>query len=227
MAMDFTGMPLEKLSYFRRQLAKRANQRMVELEKAGYTSGNAMSQWAKPYLNRQGRNRFSERKTPLPVQNLYKDTKAGRRLKTDAEIRAEQIRLEKAELAQLQRFLDSPSSTVYRVEQLRKKAREAFKQNNGVDLTDEELDDLFELDAFEWFKQIRGSQELVELAKAINEGQATTEEVRKKIDEARGKAESDWEDKTVESVFEELGLEWKPEYRQVLNIAKMMTKGTI
>lgn len=215
MATDLTGMSLEQLMSMRQKLAQAANRQMRRLTERGYTKGNAMSQWALPYLQRQGRTRFSERKTPFPVRNPYKETKSGVRLKTDAEIRAEQIRMEKTEIAQLERFMEAKSYKIRDIEEQRKKARDAFKDLYGIDLPDETIDELFELSAFDWVRQMFGYRTVVEMSKAIAEGQATAEEVKKKIDAARTRyKDSEVENWTVEQLFRELGMSWKPEYRQ-------------
>lgn len=215
MATDLTGMSLEQLMAMRQKLAQAANRQMRRLNERGYTKGNAMSQWALPYLERQGRTRFSERKTPFPVRNPYKETKAGVRLKTDAEIRAEQIRMEKTEIAQIERFMFAKTYKIRNIEEQRKKARDAFKDLYGLDLPDETIDELFELSAFDWVRQMFGYRTVVEMSKAIAEGQATAAEVKKKIDAARARyKDSEVENWTVEQLFRELGMTWKPEYRQ-------------
>lgn len=224
MATDYSDYSLKQLTALRRQLAKRANQRMVELEHADVSkNANATIRAANAYLERQGRMRFSERKTAIPVTNPYKETKAGTRLKTEAEIRAEQRRKEISELGQLEKFLaPNAPTTVFRINQRRKKARETFKKNFGVDFDDETIDMLFEVDAFEWIRRTYGSDTMNDLAKSINEGQSTKEEVISKVNQIRlryesatnRKEKSRIENYSPESLFSELGLEWKPEYRQ-------------
>lgn len=215
MATDLTGMSLEQLMSMRQKLAQAANRQMRRLTERGYTKGNAMSQWALPYLQRHGRTRFSERKTPFPVQNPYKETKAGVRLKTDAEIRAEHLRMEKMEIAQIEKFMHAKTYKIRDIEEQRQKARDAFKNLYGVDLPDETIDELFELSAFDWVRQMFGYRTVVEMSKAIAEGQATAAEVKKKIDAARARyQDSEVENWTVEQLFRELGMTWKPEYRQ-------------
>lgn len=215
MATDYSGWTLEQLMARRQKLAQAANRQMRRLTERGYTKGNAMSQLALPYLQRQGRTRFSERKTPFPIRNPYKETKAGVRLKTDAEIRAEQIRMEKTEIAQIERFMGAKTYKIRDIEEQRKKARDAFKDLYGLDLPDETIDELFELSAFDWVRQMFGYRTVVEMSKALAEGQATAAEVKKKIDAARARyKDSEVENWSVEQLFRELGLTWKPEYRQ-------------
>lgn len=216
MATDLTGMSLEQLMAKRQKLAQAANRQMRRLTAAGYTKGNAMAKYAEPYLQRQGRTRFSERKTPFPVRNPYKETKAGVRLKTDAEIIAEQIRMEKTEIAQLERFMGAKTYSIKGIKEQREQAHETFRIRYGVDFDDETIDMLFEIDAFEWIRKTFGSETLNDVVKAINEGQSTAEEVIKKVNDIRvryneSKEYSDW---SVEQLFENLGMQWKPEYRQ-------------
>ncbi len=215
MATDLTGMNLDQLIALRRKLAQAANRQMRRLTAAGFTKGNAMSQWALPYLERQGRTRFSERKTPFEIHNPYKETKAGVRLKTDAEIRAEQMRMERREIAQLERFMESKSYHIKDIKEQRQKARDAFRAEFGLEVPDETIDEMFEVKEFEWLRQTFGYVTLTEAAQAINKGQATAEEVKKKINEVRLKYnEKEMKDWTVERTFKEMGLEWKPEFRQ-------------
>lgn len=216
MATDYSGRTLEQLMAKRQKLAQAANRQMRRLTEAGYTKGNAMAKYADPYLQRQGRTRFSERKTPFPVRNPYKETKAGVRLKTDAEIRAEQIRMEKTEIAQIERFMNAKTYSIKGIKEQRKQAHDTFRERYGVDFDDETIDMLFEVDAFEWIRKTYGSETLNDVVKAINEGQATAEEVIKKVNDIRvryneSKEYNDW---SVEQLFENLGMEWKPEYRQ-------------
>lgn len=216
MATDLTGMSLKQLMSMRQKLAQAANRQMRRLTAAGYTKGNAMAKYALPYLERQGRTRFSERKTPFPVRNPYKETKAGVRLKTEAEIHAEQIRMEKTEIAQLERFMSAKTYNIKGIKEQRRQAHETFRESYGVDFDDETIDMLFEVDAFEWIRKTFGSETLNDVVKAINEGQATADEVIKKVNDIRvryneSKEYSDW---SVEQLFENLGMEWDPEYRQ-------------
>ena len=216
MAKDLTGMSLEELVAYRKQIAQAANRQIRRLRAKGYEKGNALSKVAEPYLARTGNRRgFSERAKPFDIWNPYKETKAGVRRKTDAEIRAEQIRREKAEIGQIENFMEAKTYKISGIKEQRRKMKETYKKNYGVELTDELISTIFETEAFEWVRQTYGSQTVAELAHAINEGQATSEEIINRINELRQRYEqTKLDDFSVETLFEELGLEWKPEYRQ-------------
>lgn len=99
-----------ELQAYRRKLAKRANQRLVRLERASSNiSGEAYidigaGEKAKSYLARKGRNRFSESKT----------------------VKADYYQL-RQEIIQLQSFLQSKSSTVSGIREIEAKRIKTFE----------------------------------------------------------------------------------------------------
>ena len=222
---DYSAFSLEELVQIRAKMAQRVNRQLRQLAKKGYTrQGEALNRKAQTYLDRQGRSRFSERKTPFDVTNPYKETKAGTRLKTPGEMRAEQKRKELAEIAQMERFQESKSYKISDIKESREKMRKTMKEEYGVDLSEEDLTMIFEVDAWQWVRQTYGSQTVNELAKAVNEGQATVQEVTERINAMRARyEETKLKDMSVEDLFDELGLKYKPEYRQQKSDRKAAT----
>ena len=104
----------EELNSVRRTLAKRANQRIVRLERSyssitgeSYASYGAID-YAKDYLQKIGRNRFSEKKDYSDDFNLLR-----------------------REILQLQKFLSSESSTVYGQREIEQKRIKTF-ESKGI-----------------------------------------------------------------------------------------------
>lgn len=117
---SYTRQELEKI---RRTYAKRANQRMVRLEQAGYRVNEPVTE----YLQQQGRRRFSE--TPT-----FKGT--------DAQL--------KREISALTGFMESERSLVSGRRRIRERTSRTLKERYGVDLSDDELEYL--LNNFDDFK---------------------------------------------------------------------------
>ena len=118
---SFTYTELEAI---RRKYAKRANQRMLRLERAGHAVNEPITE----YLQQIGRNRISE-------QRSFKGTTA-------------QL---KREIAVLTGFLESKRSLVSGRKQIAKQTANTLKDRYGVDLSSDDLDYL--LNNFNDFKE--------------------------------------------------------------------------
>ena len=200
--MDYSQMTLQELSATRRALAQTVNRQIRRLREKGYTTGNALQKYAEPYL--RGRRGFSESKSPLKVNTEGK---------TQARIEYEQRVKEIAEINAMLRFKNAQTYKISGIKKQRKKAQQAFAEQLGVKLSDQEIAKLYEYDAFSYIKQVQGSDVVNAIARAINAGASTPDEVRQKINAMRLKYSSeDLEDKSIEEIFEELGMEFKPEY---------------
>lgn len=94
----------EELQEMRRKLAKRANQRMLQLERKGYDFGAIDT--VKQYLSyqKEGKKRFTERKNYL----------------------TDHMEL-KREISTLESFLDAPTSTIRGMKQIEKKRQSSFE----------------------------------------------------------------------------------------------------
>lgn len=212
---DYSDWSLEDLVAERLRVAERVNRQMRRMEAAGETTGNVFAAKAKPWLIRQGRKRFSTYKGPQKV-NEYIQTSSGPRRKTEAEIREAQRRKEIAELGIMEQIQSAQTYTVRGVVQRRKKFAETMRREWEIDLSEEEIRKLFELDAFEWVRQTLGSLTMMALARSINSGASTADEVRDRINQMRARAmdEEEFAEMAPEDLFDELGLEFKEEYLQ-------------
>ena len=204
--IDYSNFSLKELVRIRAKMAQRVNRQLRRLAEQGFTrKGEALNRQAQTYLDRQGRSRFSERKSPFEVTNPYKETKAGVRLKTPGEMRAEQKRKELSEIAQMERFQESKSYKISDIKASREKMRKTMKEEYGVDLSEEDLTMIFEVDAWQWVRQTYGSQTVNDMAKAVNEGQATVKEVTERINALRTRYEdAKLKDLAVEELFQAL-----------------------
>ncbi len=212
---DLNDLTLPELTALRRKMAETANRQMRRLVTAGMESQSRAYKSASSWLNRQGRTRFSTAKNP-PAVNEYAETKAGTRRISEKEIEAKQRRREMAEIAQIQHFQNAPTAKIKKIKQQRKEIRQKIKDQTGVELTDEELEDLFEVEAFEWIYLTFGQLGIQAVARAVEEGQSTPDEVRRKINLLRADKtkEQQFDDMTIQQLFEELSLEFKQEYIQ-------------
>ena len=199
---SLSSMTLEQLVVTRYKMAESINRQIRRLRKAGYDKSGALSKIAEPYLrNRRG---FSERKTPLPVKT---DGKTAKR------IEYEQKRKEIAEIRAMQRFYKAQTYRIKGIKEQREKAKESFKKQLGVEITDEEIKDMYEMEAFEWLKTTLGSDFVNAIARAINAGAATVDEVRTKINRMRYQYnEEDLMEMPIDDIFDLLGINFKPEY---------------
>lgn len=224
--MDYSNMTVEELAARRRQLAHIVNKRIYNFEKKVPGARSVYTEIAEPYTKRQGREkvRFSEAKKPMAVS-----TRTGNRPATAKEIEARQRARELAELSILDQLLqDNYRNTVTKYKQTRRKAYKTFSEHYGIDLTPEELDLLWKADGFGWLKRTVGSETVVATARAIAEGKTTSAEIRKRLDEMkeREKRGENFGDKTISQVFDDLGMQFKPEYiQQRRNGTKKKKKG--
>lgn len=126
----YNKMNVTQLAQERRKLAKRANQRMLRLERAGLDKFAYKN--AQAYLYGMGRKRFNESKKATDIYH------------------------ERRELTQLERFLGSVSSTTSGLEKKYRKAYEKLKSNFELDnLTFSDYIEVLESEA--WQKGSSGS----------------------------------------------------------------------
>ena len=126
----YNKMNVTQLARERRKLAKRANQRMVRLERAGFDKFAYKK--AQAYLYGMNRNRFRESRKATDIYH------------------------ERRELAQLERFLSSTSSTPSGLKKKYKNAYETLKSN--FDLKNLTFSDYIEvLESEAWRKGSSGT----------------------------------------------------------------------
>lgn len=126
----YNKMNVTQLAQERRKLAKRANQRMRRLEQKGLDKFAYKK--AQAYLYGMGRKRFSESRNATDIYH------------------------ERRELAQLERFLGSVSSTLSGLEKKYRKSYETLKSNFGLEnLTFSDYIEVLESEA--WQKGSSGS----------------------------------------------------------------------
>ena len=194
--VDTSGMNLTQLADYRRRLAETANRQMRRWAASEYAGKPSAYGKAEGYLKRQGRERFSTSKFPMP-----------------AESEAAQRRRELAEIAQMKQYMGSASYSKSGYENVKKKARQGFAKAAGVDLSDKQLDILLKTESFGWLKRTVGSGVLLDVARAIAKGQSTAEEVRKKMDSVFEQyvksldTESKFKNRPIDELFSELGLD--------------------
>ncbi|MBQ0154264.1 MAG: hypothetical protein KBS70_05725 [Bacteroidales bacterium] len=178
---DITNMGLKELAEYRRKLAKRANQRLVRLEQAGINpKASAAENYAYRYLRRTHRNRFTENK------------------------KAQNINRERADIANLERFLNAQTSTVSGVKKVRAKVVKTF-QKKGINLTEKQIDALL-TKGFSILKMSLGSDFAVSAMKAISDNNISVDTFLKRLADITIE-----EDETIDDVFAKLGLKFKPE----------------
>ena len=211
--LDLTGMSLEELVTMRLRMAEAANRQMRRMTAEGMTKGNAMAAIADPWLKRRGRTRFSTAKRAQPVSE-YAKTATGTRKLTEKEIRARQMQKEKAEIQKIWEFQHKQTYTIKGLKKQREAAREGFKKYFNLDYTDEETQEIMELDAFTWLLKTKGYEAMQSVARAINDGAVTAEEAANRINNLR-KSVTDmaaFEKMTLEQLFKEMEIPFKPEY---------------
>ena len=149
-----------ELEAYRRKYAKRANQRMVRLERAGMT----VNEPVREYLTQIGRNRYSE-------QRDYKGS----------------LQQLKREIASLTGFLESERSTVRGRKKIAKKTRKTMKDRYGVDLSEKETEYL--LNNFDDFKEAvnMNSDALLQAIGEVSGDVDSKEKIDKIVKELRGK----------------------------------------
>ena len=215
---DFESMTLKELSKLRRSWANTANRNIRNYQKQFPGKRSAITEISNPYFYRQGRKkkRYYEGKGTMPV-SLYTQTAKGPRKATAKEIEARQRRAEIAELRNLELLRSKKTATVAGYKAGIKKARKGFKEAVGVELTDEQLDIMFESNAFGWLRRTVGSSTMLAAARAIASGNATADEITKRIQSMHSRFD-EWgkfKNMPINDLFEsELGIPFKPEYLQ-------------
>lgn len=192
---DITDWDLDQLVAYRRKLAKRANQRIVRIEQAGYNpAANATGNYAYKYLQRTGRNRFSERKTPLDAKTL-----------------TGMYNREYAEIANLERFLQSKTSTVGGIREVQYSVKQTFKQRYGIDVSNKAVNDVL-VNHFKFLTHSIGSDVAVAVLKAVGASNATKDEVLNKLSKLSEQERVNLRDMPVEDVFKELDLPFNAKF---------------
>lgn len=158
----------EDLLDLRRQLAKAANQRMVRLENTtskvtgeNYTFG--AYDVAKEYLEKQGRNRFAETRK--------QDSKSDFQLKR--------------EIAEIQNFLQSKSSTIKGMHQIEKRRAESFK-NKGLSKDVPNLKEFYDFlnsRSYEKLNEAWNSNDIIDVYDRAYKDGLTPEQIQKQFDE--------------------------------------------
>ena len=133
------GYTLEELDRMRRKLAKRANARLLSLERAG------RDYWAydiaQQYLNARNRRRFSERRFKGSERNALR------------------------ELEEIISFLNSASSTITGSKAIEAKIKSSFARK-GVNVSDFESRDFF--DFLDWYNSDKRGRSKIQSAIAID-----------------------------------------------------------
>lgn len=192
---DVTEWDLQQLAEYRRKLAKRANQRIVRIEQAGYNpAANATGNYAYKYLKRTGRNRFSERKTPLDAKTLQG-----------------QYNREYAEIANLERFLQSKTSTVGGIREVQYSVKQTFQSRYGIDINNKAVNDVL-VNHFKFLSHSVGSDVAVAILKAVGQSNATKDEVLNKLGKLSEQDRINLRDMPVEDVFKELDLPFNAKF---------------
>lgn len=199
---NYSGWTLEELAAERRRMAMQVNKQMQRFEKALPDVASAYSQYAKPYLRQYGRKTFSTAKNPM-------------KRKTEQA----QIRAEKAELAAMNRILQSKTHTITGYKEAKENAVKGLAKAAGLKprskayksfLSSGAADKILKSDEWKWLKRTSiGSPLLLEITRRIAQGNATPEEVLSRLNDMQidyGKNEEfenlAWED-IIEYVFDD------------------------
>lgn len=163
----------EELNSIRRTLAKRANQRIVRLERAysnitgeSYASYGAI-EYARDYLQKIGRNRFSEKKDYTDDFNLLR-----------------------REILQLQKFLSAQSSTVYGQREIEQKRIKSFEDKGIRFASNREFYDFLNSKDFADLTKQFDSDKIVEYYDLARENMSDDQErqiLSKAVDDMRSK----------------------------------------
>ena len=118
---------IPELNKLRRKLAKRANQRLLRLEREGMTDAYAYSQ-TMLYLYNNNRTRFYEGTRNLSITEL------------------------KSELEELSAFLGAKSSTVGGIREIRRSTAQHFREQFGIEIND--VDDFYKFLSSETYQHL-------------------------------------------------------------------------
>lgn len=171
---DYTGWSLEELATERRRLAIQVNKQMQRFNKALPDAQSAYSQYAKPYLRQFNRKTFSTAKTPMK-----RKTKQA------------QIRAEKAELAAMNRIIQSKTHTITGYKQVKQAAVKGIARAAGIKPRSKAYknfiesgiaDKLLKSNEWKWLKRTSiGSPLLLEISRRVAQGNATPDEVLSRL----------------------------------------------
>lgn len=174
---DIPNIPKSEISQYRRSLAKRANQRMVEMIQSGAISRgqSAYTEIAVPYLTGKGRRRFNEGKTPRSFGE------------------------EEQELSKLIRFLEAETSTSAGLSQARKKTRKTLKKKFGVSLSSKKVDWLFSSGVINQLKALGiGSDDVMLILEYASKSRMSQKTLEKRINKLINKYEDEGEDSEID-----------------------------
>lgn len=201
---DFNNYNREQLAFAVRNLAKTANQRLREIEKQNLTKASN----AYRYVERQA---FDE-------QQFIAYTSKGQ-IKFDTNTRKKTFWELKEEVAELRTFLyESKTSTVKGTRERYRKSYEAYKENNGTELSFEEFGEMWLQNNMKKAIKMYGSdvavdiysgeyskaltmQEINDIIGQIDEGKATLTRLKSLVkdkEESKKLSTNDLDDDTME-----------------------------
>lgn len=159
---------LKELNELRRKLAKRANQRLRELERAGYTDSYVYATTMRSYLQPSERRRFDESKK---VKDIF---------------------YTKTELEELHWFLESKTSTVGGVRDFERKTKEQFKKFKTSSSDDFWL--FLSSETFKHLSKFYSSEELIEFYDYSRENTISHNDIIKALEDFERKKIDGWDD---------------------------------
>lgn len=171
---------LSELNSLRRRLAKRANQRLRELERAGYTNSYVYSHLMSGYLLPSERTRFFEGSRQLDIYTL------------------------KEELEELRAFLSAKTSTVGGIRSNERRVAEQFKNLSSFKKSPDSFFKFLSSASVQHLKRLGySSEELIEFYNRSVEEQVDYEQVMQAIKEfERG------EIKAWDELYERVGMSY-------------------
>lgn len=160
---------LKALNELRRKLAKRANQRMRDLERAGYTDSYVYATAQRSYLQPSLRKRYDESKRITDIFTV------------------------KTELDELRWFLSAKTSTVGSVRAFERKSRKAMEEK-GIKNVDSEFYLFLSSETFKHLSNFYSSEELIEFYDYAKENTVKHSEILKALEEFEKSKIDGWDD---------------------------------
>lgn len=197
---DYNDLSLDDLIAARRKLAESVNRQMRRMAEAGLIDRpSAYTRYAKTYLNKVGRERFSTAKSAVGGRTEY-----------------QQRRAEMAEIAAMEQLRESKTYTKRGYERTRRKAMEGLAKAAGIERGTEEwtrfmdtaADGIVGTDQWKWARDTLGSEAVKAMAKGVARGVATKEEVLQRIEGMRQKEREgkNYSKSTLEEKVSEMGI---------------------
>ena len=209
----------EELLKIRRSAAKAANERMVRLERGeSLVSGEKLDSFGVIEQTREYiRSSINDRRSFATSQGRkFREPKALRFSETLNQNHLENLNDIKREIAEIQHFLNSKSSTVQGMHDIERKRIAKFEEHGITFSTNKEFYDFFKSDIYKDFvENYYSSETLVELYQSARElGKDGTPYSHREIIEAmqnyREEAAINKKKLTVKGLYEYLGMEFLP-----------------